>query len=283
MQHTFAILINYHNSDLTLRCIESLDGQVFHIVIVDNSADRNEFAKLQSRITRAADHIPSAKCECITSNKNLGFSKGIQYGLDYINAKYSYDAILIINNDAIAHAGMVDHLQKMFLAHEKQAIVAPEATIGSTPTMMWYNRLFGMIHDKPKPFSFPFLTGACLLIPPSLTVPSLFDQSFFMYGEDVELAWRLKKAGIPCLICPEATYEHEGCASAPKGNRFNEYHMVCSHFLLASKLTENKVLQYLFLSGRLIFFFMRALVRAFRQRSYVPLSAYLDVLRGKPC
>lgn len=51
-----------------------------------------------------------------------------------------------------------------------------------------------------------------------------FDENFFCYFEDVELAFRLRLAGHRCLYVPEAIARHVGSASAGRGSSFALYH-----------------------------------------------------------
>lgn len=69
--------------------------------------------------------------------------------------------------------------------------------------------------EHPKPFDVhdgqtPWASGACLLIPKRIYVPtSGFDTTFFMYCEDVDLSWRARAAGFHVVTAPEALFLHQ--------------------------------------------------------------------------
>ena len=66
---------------------------------------------------------------------------------------------------------------------------------------------------------------------------------------------------------------------------FYEYHMVRAHWLLAGKVARNRAQHVLYLAGRALFLPLRALLRAYRQRTMVPVralfSATRDVVLGR--
>jgi hypothetical protein len=71
---------------------------------------------------------------------------------------------------------------------------------------------FPVEHPKrydPVEFDTPWASGACLLIPrPIYEAIGGFDESFFMYCEDVDLSWRAYAADFKVKICPRALFFH---------------------------------------------------------------------------
>lgn len=96
----------------------------------------------------------------------------------------------------------------------------------------------------------------------------LFDEAFFMYGEDCELGWRLSPQSI--VYVDEELVTHEGSASSGLGSRFYEERMVAAHLILAQKIAKNRTEYALFLILRMISLPIRACIRSFRFRSLVP-------------
>ena len=108
----------------------------------------------------------------------------------------------------------------------------------------------------------------------------LFDEEFFMYGEDVLLTWTARQRGFD-VVCAEAvTIEHEGSASSPHGDYFYEYHITRGHWILGSKLcgdtwdrTSTRLLRFGYLS-------IRAALVSFRFKNTVAIRALAAVVRG---
>jgi GT2 family glycosyltransferase len=53
----------------------------------------------------------------------------------------------------------------------------------------------------------------------------MFDQDFFVYLEDVDLAWRARRAGWRCLYVPSACVLHRHSATAREGSPFKSFHL----------------------------------------------------------
>jgi GT2 family glycosyltransferase len=73
--------------------------------------------------------------------------------------------------------------------------------------------------DKPTPA--PVLSGACFLVSRSaLDKVGPFDETFFMYAEDIDLSYRLEKAGYTNYYFPDVTIIHFKGESTPKDFRY---------------------------------------------------------------
>jgi GT2 family glycosyltransferase len=195
--------------------------------------------------------------------------------IETILKEKQFESILVINNDAEASDGSVEKLMATLRRYKGKAIVAPRSSAtSSTPSMLWYHRYLSLVLTKPLPGAFPYLSGACLLIPTSLISPYLFDPDFFMYGEDVEFSHRMTLQGIP-LVISDAKYNHAGSLSSRKGSFFYEYNVVKGHIILIRKLARGPFDKILLIFGRAIFLPLRAFIRSIRSRSLTPLFALL--------
>lgn len=108
------------------------------------------------------------------------------------------DMYIAANPDGAFHPDAITALTQMMKAHQGRALI--EAI------------QFPAEHPKPyDPFTFetPWVSGACLAIPRCIFEElGGFDDSFFMYCEDVDLAWRARASGFPVRICPQALFLH---------------------------------------------------------------------------
>lgn len=109
------------------------------------------------------------------------------------------DIYIATNPDGAFHPDAITALMQMLKAHGNRALI--EAI------------QFPAEHPKtfdPYTFETPWASGACLLIPRELYESARgFDDTFFMYCEDVDLSWRAKALGFAVRICPRALFLHE--------------------------------------------------------------------------
>ena len=274
-----AIIPNYRQPELTARCAISLADQIDFVYVVDNSADELENTRLEEALDQVRFEMGSTLIEVINPSTNLGFGQGIALAIAQLLKLGQCHAIVLINNDAIAHKGMVERMFCMLDTHDGTAMVVPQTT-GLTPSILWYHRLFALVLKRPLLGAFPYLSGACLLVPMSLARDGLFDPDFFMYGEDVEFSWRMAQQGVP-LVTADAECEHAGSASSRLGSLFYEYHVARGHILLARKLARNNFEWAMLLLGRALSLPLRATLRCLRYKSLIPWSALVLACLGK--
>ena len=164
------------------------------------------------------------------------------------------------------------------LHNMKSGIVTPAIidTDGNQQGMMWYQRHFGLITRHPLPFSFPYLSGCCMLFQRELLKSNkLFDEDFFMYGEDTMLGWQLTRSRIGMTQDNLAKVRHENRGSSQEYKVFYEYHMARAHVLLAYKTCRTPLEIPILVLTKSIGLAFRALLRSVRARSMLPLIAFL--------
>lgn len=236
------IIVSYNTASLTLKCVKKvieskgLAKTQLEIIVVDNNSS-DDTVQLLSR------SYPDIKV--ISSKKNLGFGGGNNLGVS--NAKGEY--ILLLNTDAFLEP---DSLSKMldFLQNNQNLLaVAPmlayqggklQQSLGYFPTPLrvvgWMWGLDKLPLTKtlfPTPYhqydlskyksdlSPDWLMGACVLLRKSAYVSvSGFDETIFMYGEEVELFYRLKKKYPRQMLrlLPSVVVTHLGSYSSEAAN-----------------------------------------------------------------
>lgn len=91
------VILNYNTYQETVECIQSiekkLDTQDYRIVIVDNNSKDDSADKLCSFI------IGKNKIEILYTEKNLGFAKGNNVGIRYVNEHYHPKFLVVLNSD----------------------------------------------------------------------------------------------------------------------------------------------------------------------------------------
>ena len=262
------LTLHYCNPALTDRCVRSMlaDG-VDAVLIWDNTGDGGESAKNVAVCQEQPDRVMLE-----ISPTNLGFAAGVNRGVEKVLARWPDAWILLLNNDAIVIPGATAILCDA-LANRPNAVLAfPRIDQGREQFgLTYYHRFFGLFLAKPWPGCIVYPSGCAQLIGPERIALPLYDEDFFMYGEDVMLGARL---GLQRMAhVPEILVRHVGNAGSGQGSGFYEERMVLAHWLLARKLAKNPIELPLFLLGRALSLPARALLRAVRLRSPTPLRA----------
>ena len=219
------VIVSYDVRDLLAGCLTSLDGQgeSLEVVVVDN-ASRDGSAEMV-----AAD-FPNASL--IQNHENRGFGAAANQGIAATVAPY----VLSLNPDTVLHPGAISGLIAYLDQHPEVGAVGPKilrqdgsldlASRRSFPSptvallrLSLLSRLFprsrrlaryNLTDRSPDvPQEIDAGTGACLMFRrAALAQVGVYDDAFFMYGEDLDLCFRLKEAGWKVMYWPASVVVH---------------------------------------------------------------------------
>lgn len=279
-KRTCGLMLAYFQSEMTLHCLKTLEHQgIEALILVDNSADAVE----HQRTLALAQHFPAGWLQVIIAPENLGFAKGMNLAWQHAQTFGEWDYALILNNDMEVKPTLVEHLCQHMISHPQTGIVtATTETPHGLQGANYYHRWTGLLFQRPVMGSFLFLGGHCLLIRVSAIGKELFDTCYFMYGEDIVLNWRLAQQGWNLTVLPEVLIKHNSGSSSGNGSFFYEYHINRWHLLIIQTLGKNIIERTIMYSLRIPLLFIRAVLRSWRFRCFVPLKALLLVSLGLP-
>jgi len=155
----------------------------------------------------------------IQIDKNLGFGGGNNVGIEYyIFSKNDYDYILLLNNDTIVKPNFLNELIKYY--NGETGICAPIIFKYYKPNEIWssggkYNIFLGtyshiITEIKEKQRHTDFITGCCWLIKIEvLKKIGLLEDAYFLYSEDTDYCYRLKRAGYKLKIISSSVIFHK--------------------------------------------------------------------------
>lgn len=218
---------NYNGERFLEKFFESLNQDSEHIgevIIVDNGSSDNskEFIKSNSF------NFP---VNLIENTQNLGFSPAVNQGIR--ESRYEY--IFSLNNDTEIKKGSIKALVELISSHDDVFSVQAKMLqydnkeliddVGDEYNLLAWTKKTGENH-KSSEFSeecdiFSSCAGAALYKKSVLEEIGFFDDNFFAYMEDVDLAIRSRIYGYRNLLCPQAVVYHIG--SATSGSRYNEF------------------------------------------------------------
>lgn len=186
-------------------CIESLFESVIkdqiEIIVVDNKSTDGSCDMLR-------EQFPTVSC--IANKENIGFSKANNIGVGIAKGKY----ILILNPDTLLRSNTLSEFYSFAEKHEDFGAAGAQFIDGSGkylpeskrnfPTLkvagtklLGYSKLYYSNHiERDQIAEIDILTGAFMFIRKSVyDKVGGFDEEFFMYGEDIDLSYRILKAG----------------------------------------------------------------------------------------
>jgi GT2 family glycosyltransferase len=266
MRPVTAVLINFRDAERTSKCVRSvLREHIDQVLVWDNSEDTGLSAASVQQEFQGEPRVQVEVC-----SRNLGFAAGANRAVESARRDRPGNWILLINNDATLREGALGRMAGVLADQPQMQLVSPgisHAGVVSGP--LFYQRWTGLQFHRPAPGSFAFPTGCCLLMAPERITLPLFDETFFMYGEDVALGARLQAVAH----LPEVLVDHEGSASSGLGSRFYEERLVAAHCLLAGVLARSAMERCAMLSVRLPLLLVRAVLRSLRFRSLLPIRA----------
>jgi N-acetylglucosaminyl-diphospho-decaprenol L-rhamnosyltransferase len=277
-QRVCAIVLDYFGASKTEACLKSLIGQgLATVYLVDNSASERASTNLREAVDRLRAAI-DYNIVSLNAGENLGFAKGVNFALRHdLRSPSPHDYYLLLNNDAVAGPSLVRGLIEAIDRSSRIALVSPRV-VSNDPGReygIWYHRYLGLLLSTPGRLRFHYFTGCCLLFRNELVdEKGLFDEAFFMYGEDTELGWRLTRQGRHVVCAEEVFVEHEYGPSVDRSSFFYEYHMARGHLLLTWKTLAHPVEIPLLLLSKLLGLGSRALARSCRYRTSSPLAAF---------
>lgn len=218
---------NYNGEKFLKAFFESLDNDsefIGEVIIIDNGSSDNSKAYINT-------HTFTFPVRLIENSQNLGFAPAVNQGIS--NAKYEY--IFSLNNDTALKKGSIKHM--IDLISSKPDIFSVQAKmlqfnnrdliddVGDEYNLLAWTKKTGENHNSNEYVQvkeiFSSCAGAAMYKKSLLEEVGMFDDNFFAYMEDVDLAIRSRINGYRNLLCPQAIVYHVG--SATSGSRYNEF------------------------------------------------------------
>jgi len=212
------------------KAIKTIDSEIW---VVDNNSVDGSCSMIKSK-------FPSVKL--IENKENVGFSKANNQAIRLSEGEY----ILLLNPDTIVEedtfAKIINFMEQnpnagglgvkmidgkgRFLPESKRALPTPEVSfykIFGLSKLFPKSRRFAQYHlgylSNDEVHEIEILSGAFMFMRKTvLDKIGLLDENFFMYGEDIDLSYRIIKAGYKNYYFPETKIIHYKGESTKKGS-----------------------------------------------------------------
>ncbi len=228
------VIVSFNARKHLERCLEAVAGGAHEVVVVDNASEDGSPALVRER-------FPAVKL--VELPENAGFGAANNAGMEVAGG----DLFLLLNSDAWPVGDAIERLAAFAAERPRAGIVGPrlrnpdgslQRSVRGWPTT-WrlateylflrrlgrgtqaFNAFYGAGFDHTSIRSVEVLKGAVLLVRrEAYATVGGFDPAFFMYGEEMDLCYRVGRAGWEVVFDPDAEFVHVGGVST--GARWGE-------------------------------------------------------------
>ncbi len=225
--------VKYFLEQCLISCKRALLGIESEIIIIDNNSVDGSSTMIKEKFSEFI---------LIENNQNTGFSKAVNQGINIANGKY----ILLLNPDTVVEEDTFSKCINFMQGHSEagalgvkmidgKGVFLPESKRSLPKPSVAFYKMFGLSKLFPKSKTFgeynlgylnpdkihevDILPGAYMFIrKEALDKVGLLDESFFMYGEDIDLSYRILLGGYKNFYYPEAAIIHYKGESTKKGS-----------------------------------------------------------------
>jgi GT2 family glycosyltransferase len=226
------VIVNWKVRDLLRECLTSLQSasglspRQMQVIVVDNDSRDGSVEMVAAEF---------AGVELIVNPDNPGFGRANNQALSRCSGRY----LLLLNPDTVVLEDAVRRLVQRMDDRPDVAAMGCRLVNADGSLQRWTGGAFPRAWNlashylfidrllprrlRPAPLYLDYdartdievdwVSGACMILRPSMLGGKLFDPAFFMYGEDMELCHRLKASGHRILYTPCASIVHYQGAS----------------------------------------------------------------------
>lgn len=255
------IIVTYNSQKDIERLLESIILQKkkdLVVYVVDNNSSDDTLNLIQK--------YQSELSICIISCKtNNGFAKGNNIGIQRAMDD-GCEFLFILNPDIQLEENCIEILTKRIIPDETIGVIGPIVLYGDNPdniiqgygvkanfrTQKKVDPLGNekLLNEIPAEIYVDFVLGGAMMIRSEvLKVTGFFEEDYFMYNDELDLAYRIKKAGYKTICVRDAIVRHfhDFNEQNKKGNNLMYYYMMRNKYLYFKKykLYSNLVIAFI--------------------------------------
>jgi len=206
------VVVNYNGKHFLSDCFSSVFSQTyspFDVIMVDNASH-------DGSVDFVRDHFPQVTV--LVNEANMGFAGGTNVGIQRSTGEF----ILTLNNDTRIDPTFLQEIIRPVIEDPSVGMCAskmtfPDGWINSTGICIsrsgaaWDRGMFEPDKGQYNRIEEVFgpCAGAALYRKAMLDQIGLFDEDFFLFMEDVDLAFRARLSGWKCIYVPSARVVHK--------------------------------------------------------------------------
>jgi len=241
------LIVSWNTSQFLENCLASIlahpPTSPFEIWVVDNASTDNSPRMVHEKFPQV--HL-------VENHDNVGFARANNQVMQICKGKY----VLLLNPDTLVASGALQALVEFLEKHPEAGAAGPRILnpdgslqISSHPQPTLFRELWRMFHldalspyaayprtkwETNQPQEVDVLMGSCLLVRKEvLDQVGILDEDYFIYSEEVDLCYRIQRAGWHIYWVPQAEVVHFGGQSTQQASTemfLNLYHSKIIYF-----------------------------------------------------
>jgi len=186
---------------------------------------------------------------------NLGFAGGNNVGIRYVLYNNNINHFLLLNNDIVVDKNFLEPLMQIIERNKTVGVVGPKVysyekypEIYCAGCNMKIHPLKGLVisergkgeidcgqYDRIE--NVGNITGCCLGIRrEAIKAAGLMDERFFLYFEETDWIFRIKRVGLGAVYVPNSIVWHKGSNTVGENNPFRVYYLIRNKLLIFQKI-----------------------------------------------
>jgi GT2 family glycosyltransferase len=244
------IIVNWNTRDLLAQCLQSVyrtaQGLEFEVFVVDNASSDGSVQMVRERFPQV---------RLLENAENVGFARANNQAIRESARQY----VLLLNSDVVVQHGSLARLRAFMDTHPEAGIVGgkllwPDGSFQSSfndfPSFISellllcglarsvygpYFPSYGPT-DSQEPRAVDWVGGAFLCVRgEAIADVGLLDESYFMYGEEMDWCYQMWQKGWKVYFLPEACVIHHGGQSSKLAGSDTLLRLTRSHLRFANK------------------------------------------------
>ncbi len=281
------IIVNWNTRDFLARCLSSITQAVqrmkAEVFVVDNASSDESGKTVKENFTEVM---------LIENEKNLGFAAANNQALKQSKGRY----LLLLNPDTQVREGAIQKLISFMNLRPDVGITgvqllnsdgSKQNSIANIPSLatellnksllewLFPKRFPGKRRNYPEPIEVESVIGACMMVRrEALDQVGMLDEDYFLFLEETDWCYRMKKAGWKTYHVPQAeVYHFQGKSAEAERKRAKvEYYRSRYHFFKKN-----------FGSGRYFLLSAGLMIRLVVESIFMSLVCFLTLGRVKRC
>lgn len=223
MPNLTIVILTYNSAHIVASCLKSINFSKYKVLVVDNASSDGTVAVVKKNFPQA---------EVIICNKNKGYGRGNNVGLNQVNTEFA----LVLNPDATISENDIELVLQEMRKYGNVALAGPlvldSGEKAADKLVLLLDEKNRFLRKENANYFTKFLVGAVLFLKmPLMKKIGFFEEEIFLYYEDNAICDKSIAAGYENILVSNAVANHNGgtsTISTPRISYKKNWHLIWS-------------------------------------------------------